>query len=84
MSRALRGRIESGRLVLEEPSPFPDGTEVFVRLTPVEPIPPALSREEFLALPFFGMWADREDLKDSRSWVRAERAAWQQRLNRPG
>src|SRR5262245_50977254 len=84
MSRTLRGRIEAGRLVFEEPPPFPDGTEVVVRLAPVEPPRQVLTREEFLALPFFGMWADREDMKDSRSWVRAERAGWQQRLTRPG
>lgn len=84
MSRTIRGRIEAGHLVLEEPPPFPDGTEVLVRLAQVEPTPPALTREEFLAQPLFGMWADHEDLKDSRSWVRAERAAWQRRLTRPG
>ncbi len=34
----------------------------------------------FADLPFFGMWADREDMKDSAAWVREERASWNQRV----
>lgn len=31
-------------------------------------------------LPFFGMWADREDMADSGQWVRKEREKWSSRL----
>lgn len=43
---------------------------------------PRLSDEEFAALPFFGMWADREEMQDSVAWVRKQREAWTDRLNR--
>jgi hypothetical protein len=29
-----------------------------------------LEKVPFAALPFFGMWADREDMRDSAAWVR--------------
>ena len=32
------------------------------------------------SLPFFGMWADREDMRDSVEWVRKQRQAWSSRL----
>ncbi|MCZ6681353.1 MAG: type II toxin-antitoxin system Phd/YefM family antitoxin [Candidatus Poribacteria bacterium] len=31
-------------------------------------------------LPFFGMWADRDDMRDSTAWVRKEREKWHQRV----
>lgn len=33
-------------------------------------------------LPFLGMWADREDMRNSTAWVRKEREKWHQRLAR--
>jgi len=36
----------------------------------------------FGTLAFFGMWADREDLRDSGAWVRREREKWRDRLTR--
>ena len=33
-------------------------------------------------LPFFGMWADREDMTDSVAWVRKDREQWRQRATR--
>lgn len=35
------------------------------------------------SLPFFGMWADREDMKDGAAWVRKERERWNERLQSP-
>ena len=35
------------------------------------------------SLRFFGMWADREDMKDSAAWVRKERERWSERLQTP-
>ncbi len=42
--------------------------------------PPATDTEAFTALPCFGMWSDREEMRDSADWVRKERARWQQRM----
>lgn len=32
--------------------------------------------------PAIGMWADREDMKDSVAWVRRQREQWGERLTR--
>jgi hypothetical protein len=32
--------------------------------------------------PAIGMWADREDMKDSATWVRRQREQWSERLTR--
>jgi hypothetical protein len=42
--------------------------------------PSAGNGNEFENLPFFGMWADRDEMSDSVAWVRKERDKWQQRL----
>jgi hypothetical protein len=77
------GRVEGGQIVLPEPLHLPDGTEVVVRVEPVEPAeaPPA-GAEDFTSLAFFGMWADRQDLVDSTGWVDRERDQWHRRLAR--
>jgi prevent-host-death family protein len=33
-------------------------------------------------LPFFGMWADRDDMRNSTTWVRKGREKWHQRVER--
>jgi hypothetical protein len=38
-------------------------------------------KPDITALPFFGMWADREDMADSGQWVRKERENWNNRLS---
>ena len=77
-----RGKVKSGAIVFSEPLMLPEGTEVLVQIEPVEAgaqsVGPASA--DFFALPFFGMWADREEMSDSSSWVRREREQWQQRL----
>ena len=35
------------------------------------------------SMPFFGMWADREDMRDGATWVRKERERWSERLQSP-
>ena len=45
-------------------------------------VPPP--EDDFASLPFFGMWADRQEMQDSEAYVRREREQWQQRLKRPG
>jgi hypothetical protein len=80
-----RGTVHGDEIVLEKPLDLPDGTEVLVH---VQPAPAAvgeqspLSAAEITALPFFGMWANRDDMGDSADWVREERKQWQQRAAR--
>jgi hypothetical protein len=81
------GRIEGGAIVFAEPLALPEGTKVEVRIEPVAapsaPAPDAATDvEEFLRLPVFGMWRDREDMADGAAWVRGEREKWQQRVAR--
>ena len=76
-----RGKVQSGGIVFDEPLGLPEGTEVFVRIEPVEDSTMnATNGDDFENLPFFGMWADRDDMSDSVAWVRREREEWQQRL----
>ena len=76
-----RGKIHSGSIVLDEPIDLPEGTEVIVHVEPVvHELPSAGNGNEFENLPFFGMWADRDEMSDSVAWVRKERDKWQQRL----
>ena len=83
MSVVLRGRVRSGTLELSDPVPIPEGTEVVVSIdtvsAPTEAEP--MSEADFLSLPFFGMWADRDEMQDSVAWVREMREGWQRRTN---
>jgi hypothetical protein len=81
MIQEASGKVRNGTLVLDEPVTLPDGTEVRVRIEPVgqQPASGALTPEELTRLPFFGMWADREEMADSVAWVRRMRDQWQQR-----
>ena len=75
-----RGTIHSGSIVLVEPINLPEGTEVIVHVEPVTPDALGASNgDDFEHLPFFGMWADRDEMTDSVAWVRREREKWQQR-----
>jgi hypothetical protein len=78
MIQEARGKVEKGFLVLDSPLALPDGTEVRVRVEPVplENAPPPQEPEEFTRLPFFGMWADREEMADSAEWVQRMRDQW--------
>ncbi len=80
------GTIVNGAISLDHPLPLADGCHVVVRvataaLTKEGEVPPAVS-EDLSSHPFFGLWADREDIKDSGEYVRQERVKWQQRATR--
>jgi hypothetical protein len=78
------GRIQGGAIVLPRPLPLPEGTPVTVRIETAGASEAAVGPTggDFLSLPFFGMWADREDMNPSAAWVRQEREQWQQRTRR--
>ena len=83
MGTTHRGKVQDGNIVLTEPVELPEGTEVIVRVEPAENQQSQTAvKSPFTALPFIGMWADREDLSDSAAWVRRERDKWQQRARR--
>ena len=84
-----RGKVREGRIEFPNPLELPEGTEVEVSISPVEQpeAAPASTSEagcetDFARLPFFGMWADREDMADSVAWVRRQREQWRKRLER--
>jgi len=85
MTWIKHGKVQGGTIVFAEPLGVPEGTNVVVRIESTyetgQP-PPPKSIEEFAAHPFFGMYADRQDMKDSVAWVRKERAKWHQRSQR--
>ena len=85
MALRERGRIQAGNIVFPKPLALPEGTEVLVSIEPLavkEPTTSTETEKDFASLPFFGMWKDRRDMKDSAARVRRERKRWQQRVVR--
>jgi hypothetical protein len=85
MTVTERGKVQDGGIVLVKPVPLPEGTEVVVHIEPVQAPEGRGGRqpaEAFTALPFFGMWAARQDLQDSAAHVRKERERWHHRAQR--
>lgn len=87
-----QGEVNNGGIVLSKPLSLPEGTKVRIQIEPVDPAivsdddsqdKDSDESEEFANLPCFGMWADREDMRDSVAWLRKEREKWQQRFTRP-
>lgn len=85
MARVARGKVKGAAIVFTQPLELPEGTEVVVYVEPLAISGQAADVAEpdtFAALPFFGMWAGREELQDSDAWVRRQRDQWQQRAAR--
>jgi hypothetical protein len=85
MALRERGKIQAGSIVFPKPLALPEGTEVLVSIELLalkEQTASSDKEEDFVTLPFFGMWRDRQDMKDSAAWVRKERKRWQQRAAR--
>jgi hypothetical protein len=86
----IRAKVQEGKLVLDEPVPLPDGTEVIVQVVQVPLQPgPSVTQEQLKELikddPLFGMWADRDDIEDSVAWLERERKKWwRQEYTPPG
>jgi len=89
MSVIIRAHFDGKTIVPDSALDLPadQALEVEVRLvSPAEEAAvtsrtPSHEKPDITALPFFGMWADREDMADSGSWVREEREKWNSRLS---
>ncbi|MFN0109815.1 MAG: hypothetical protein ACKVZH_13250 [Blastocatellia bacterium] len=79
-----RGKVENGQIVLSHPLKLAEGTEVIVQIEPEVYTNGDAKLDDLFSLPFFGMWADRQEMSDSASWVESERAKWQERSIRQG
>ncbi len=83
MALIEHGKVQDGSILLSKPLPLPEGTEVVIYVETINTAHQSTTsdeREDFTALPFFGMWAEREDMSDSASWVRKDRKKWHQRI----
>ncbi len=76
-----RGKVTHEGIALTEPLPLPEGVEVIVQVERV-PAVAAGPVEDFQSLRFFGLWADRDDLPESTTWVGERRQQWHQRASR--
>lgn len=79
-----RGKIENGQIVLSHPLKLAEGTEVIVQIEPEVYTNGDTKIDDLFSLPFFGMWAERQEMSDRASWVESERAKWQERATRQG
>ncbi len=87
MPLRVRAHFDGKSIVPNEPLDLPKDQELEIE---VRIMPRAGRRRSAKRLParvtsmaFFGMWADREDMKDSADWVRKERERWNERLQSP-
>ena len=86
------GKVNNGGIVLSKPLLLPEGIKVRIQIEAIDTdshvqgddsqntVPD--ESEAFTSLPCFGMWADREDMRDSIAWLHKERKKWQQRFAR--
>lgn len=86
MTLVKRGKAQGGKIVFAEPLKLPEGAEVLAIIEVItEGLQSELTEEksDFETLPFFGMWADREEMRDSSLWVRQLREQWRERTSLP-
>ncbi len=67
-----QGEVNNGGIVLSKPLSLPEGTRILIQIEPIETddnkdnLPD--KKEDFANSSFIGMWADREDMRDSIAW----------------
>jgi hypothetical protein len=89
MGFSIRGKVRDGKLDLAAPLSFPEGEDVIVRIERAEPVrvepsgEPVSGADDYTSLPFFGMWADRDNTESSVDVVRRGREQLRQRSSRP-
>ncbi|MCW5934325.1 MAG: hypothetical protein KIT45_08520 [Fimbriimonadia bacterium] len=75
-----RGTVQGGQIVLKRPLELSEGTEVVVHVEPLEEdTTEKTSHKPISSLPFFGLWYDQEEMKESVEWVSRERTLWSSR-----
>jgi hypothetical protein len=87
MAFVERGTVRGRSIEFSRPLSLPEGTEVEVRIEPLDedaPTNDTLDPERLVDFPFFGMWADRAEMQDSATWVEQEREKWQRRTTQSG
>lgn len=67
------GKIRKGKLTVKTPMDIPDGDVEVTVMYKSAPTRNGFSYEELLAHPAFGMWKDREDMKDTHEYARKVR-----------
>ena len=88
MSVIIRAHFDGKTIVPDAEVDLPAGQplEIEVRVMPAAAAPSeppesaAAGGMDITSLPFFGMWADRKDMRDGAKWVRKERQKWSSRL----
>ena len=72
-----QGKVNNGGIVLSKPLSLPEGTEIRIQIEPIDPHDSTSTEAgeagAFTNLPCFGMWADREEMRDSVAWLQKER-----------
>ena len=85
MSVKIRAHYDGKNFVPDEPVDMPQDQEleIDVRLASKSLGKRMVRRRQpsVTSMPFFGIWADREDMQDSITWVRKERERWNERLS---
>ena len=87
MSVRVRAHFDGKAIVPNEPLDLPQDMELEVEVRFVTRAGRRRRAKRVVggvtSMPFFGMWADREDMKDAAEWVRKERERWSERLQSP-
>jgi len=83
MTIVCKGKIKNGAIVFEEPLTLPEDEEVIVHIETMETGALSDRARQLMAKPFFGMWKDREDMKDSEQWLNEQRERWHRLVFEP-
>ena len=83
MSMVIRAHYDGKAIVPDAEVDLPRDQALEVEVRVLSPsVAPAAPKAPISSLPFCGMWADRDDMKDSVAWVNKERRRWKKRLTR--
>jgi len=81
MSVKIRAHYDGKTIIPDEPVNIPTNEPLVVEVSLKTERAAGKAAESITSLPFFGMWADRDDMSDSIAWVTKERERWNERLS---
>jgi hypothetical protein len=82
MAIIIRGHFDGKAIIPGQPVDLPHDRELEIEIRVLSPRRARGRRgSKVTSMPFFGMWADREDMRDSAAWVRKERRRWTTRVS---